>query len=255
MCVNQYYIHSSDPSDYGTVHFNITPIVSQAIQCRITGIGYTANFSITTNDDYIEVEYSSSAGIQAGLEYSDDTTTKLYFNDCGFYDINVLKYTLNDLFDSAITFNLLDTGLLTIQSDTYKRIISCSHRVSLLLGLYHETLPVYINTTYTSPSIPLTCFGNLIYIVSNIPSIVGMNEKEKERYKNISYKGSDFLYPGIPVNSKTPGPLTITRSDGLTDLKFQLVDFQLEPIILHSPLFISFEVYFNIVPQPMLQAK
>ena len=227
-----YYIESTDPEDYGTVRYSITPIVSQPVQVRITSIQYTAHFSITTEDDYIELD---------GEKY--------YFEESGYYILNMVPSKLEYMMEYKVKVILNDRGLLTFTSDTIKEITGISHRASLLMGLYHTDLPVSL--PFTAQSTPLTSFGNILYLQSNIPSIIGFGDKNKEEYRSICYKGSDYLYPGIPVNSRTPGPVVITKSDALTDLKFQLVDFQHVPVILHSPLHITFEVYYNIQPTPM----
>ena len=231
-----YYISSTDPEDYGTVKYSITPIVCQPVQVRITGIQYTAHFSITTEDDYIELDYND----------------KYYFKECGYYLVNQVAYNLQNVMENKVNVVLNDRGLLEYSSEEYEEITGASHRAKLLMGLYHTDFPINIKETYTTKSIPLTSFGNILYLQTNIPSIIGLGDKNKEEYRSICYKGSDYLYPGIPVNSRTPGPIVITKSDALSDLKFQLVDFQQVPVILHSPLYITFEVYYNIQPTPML---
>ena len=230
-----YYFNSTDPDNYGTVYGKITPIVAQPVQVRVSSIQYQANFSITTKDDFIKL---------------DDKV--FYFPECGFYVVDMLPSVLVSAWNNEVKVTLQTTGLLTFQSDTYEQITDCSHRVKLLLGLYHASFPIDISEPWTAPSVPLTNYGNMLYVVSNIPSIVGLGHKNKEEYRSICYKGSDFLYPGIAVNSRTPGPVVVTKSDALTDLKFTLVDFMLEPVILHSSLNITFEVFYSIIPTPML---
>ena len=245
-----FYFASTDPDDYATVNFSISPTVSQPVQVRVSGIQYQANFSITTDDDYIEFAKG-------------EEKTKIMFTEteCGYYDINLLPYKLTELFKD-VNVSLLSTGMLKFETDVYKSITDTSHRVKLLLGLYHEQLPITINGTFTTRSVPLTNFGNILYLLGNIPCVVGLNntntdltlspkERNKEDYRSVCYKSSDFIYPGIPVNSRTPGPTVISRSDGLTNLKFELVDFQLQKVILHSPLYITFEVFYNLQFMPM----
>ena len=125
----------------------------------------------------------------------------------------------------------------------------------MIMGIYHLNLPYALadgEVLYAAS--PLTCYGNMLYLESNLPSPVGVrsNDKNKEEYKSIVYKGSDFIYPGIPVNSRTPGPVIVTKTENLTDLEFRLVDFMMEPVILHSPLTITMEVFYGLQPMPML---
>ena len=235
-----YYISSTDPENYGTVYYSITPIVVQPVQVRITGIQYTASFSITTTDDYVELD---------GEKY--------YFPECGDYVSAVLPMRLQYVMNNKVKVSMNDRGLLVYSSVDVNKITDASHRARLLMGLYHTDFPIDLSehNSYVASSVPLTSFGNILYLMSNIPSIIGVGDKNKEEYRNICYKGSDFLYPGVPVNSRTPGPIVVTKSDALSDLKFQLVDFQQVPVILHSPLYITFEVYYNIQPTPMIQPQ
>lgn len=230
-----YYFSSTDPSNYGTVYGKITPLVAQPVQVRVSSIQYQANFSITTEDDYIKMD-----------------DRYFHFPECGFYVVDSLPSLLTKAFNLEVVVSLSTTGLLQFQSDVFEQITDASHRVRLLLGLYHVKFPIDIREQWTAPSVPLTNFGNILFLVSNIPSIVGLGDKNKEEYRSIVYKGSDFLYPGIAVNSRTPGPVVVSKSDSLTDLKFTLVDFMMEPVILHSSLYITFEVFYSIMPTPML---
>ena len=161
---------------------------------------------------------------------------------------------ISEITSGELAATLTDRGLLKYTSASYAYINDATHRAKLLMGLYHCDLPLEIGTGIYSPSLPLVCYGNILFLESNLPSPVGVrsNDKNKEEYKSIVYKGSDFIYPGIPVNSRTPGPVIITKTDNLTDLEFRLVDFMMEPVILHSPLTITMEVFYGIQPMPML---
>lgn len=235
-----YYISSTDPDNYGTVGYSISPIVCQPVQVRVTGIQYTASFSITTTDDYIELD---------GQKY--------YFPECGDYINANVPVRLQIVMEQKVKVAMNDRGQLVYASVDVNAITDASHRARLLMGLYHvDKFPIDLSGgSYVAPSIPLTSFGNILYLKTNIPSIIGVGDKNKEEYRSICYKGSDFLYPGVPVNSRTPGPTVVTKSDALSDLKFQLMDFQHVPVILHSPLYITFEVYYNIQPTPMLSLQ
>ena len=232
-----HYITSTDPNNYGTVKYSMTPVVSQPCQVRVSGIQYTASFSITTEDDYIQLEDSSGS------------TFQIAFPEKGDYFMDTLASDLSTITGLSITMRT--DGLLNI-AGSYAKISGATHRVKLLMGLYHTDLPLTLPCT--SPSIPLSGFGNMLYLVSNLPSPVGVrgNDKNKEEYRSIVYKGSDYIYPNIPVNSRTPGPVIITKTEALTDLEFTLCDFLMEPVILHSPLTITIEVFYGIQAMPML---
>lgn len=246
-----HYITSTDPDNYGTVCYSATPTISQPCQIRISSIQYDAHFSITTPDDFVELSVKDTeAGTSVVLK-----TVVVNFPECGYYLKDMLPAQLKAILGNGIEITLNDRGLLTYTGE-YVKINNASHRAKLLMGLYHvpdEEYPISLAGGYTAPSVPLTSFGNILYLESNLPSPVGVRgtDKNKEEYKSIVYKGSDYLYPGIPVNSRTPGPVIATKTEALTDLEFRLVDFQMYPVILHSPLTITMEVFYGIKAIPM----
>ena len=240
-----HYITSTDPTNYGCVKYSMTPTVSQPCQVRISSIQYTANFSITTDDDWIQ------CGTIVG-----PIGEKKYFKECGVYETGTIVNLLKDMISDYVSIETSDTGVIKYTNITEYDIIEvkATHRVRMIMGVYHYENPLIIRKDEPIIGVPLVCYGNMLYLESNLPSPVGVrsNDKNKEEYKSIVYKGSDFLYPGIPVNSRTPGPVIATKTDNLTDLEFRLVDFMMEPVILHSPLTITMEVFYGIQPMPML---
>lgn len=239
-----HYVSSTDPSHYGTIKYSMTPVVSQPCQVRVSSIQYIATFSITTNDDYIE------------FEKEDKTKTKFLFSEKNNYLPETVVSEINGVIGDDFVVSQESDGCLkftTSKTDSkYKRITDASHRARMLCGMYHCDLPV--DLPFKAPSIPLTSFGNQLYLVSNLPSPVGVrgNDKNKEEYRSIVYKASDFIYPNIPVNSRTPGPIITTKTEALTDLEFTLCDFLMKPVILHSPLTITIEVFYGLQTIPML---
>ena len=129
----------------------MTPVVSQPCQVRVSGIQYTASFSITTADDYIEFE----DGI--------GEKTQIAFPEKGDYFMDTLASDLSTITGLSITMR--NDGLLDI-TGSYTKISDASHRVKLLMGLYHTDLP--LSLPCTSPSVPLTGYGNMLYLVSNL---------------------------------------------------------------------------------------
>ena len=255
-----HYITSTNPANYGKVSYSATPTVSQPCQIRVSSIQYDAHFSITTKEDFVKLHVPVDTQPSGAVtkEY-----TTVYFPECGYYLKDLLPTLLSavlnksDSSTSTIEIKLNDRGLLEYKGANVE-ICDASHRAKLLMGLYHlpdEAFPIDISNGYTAPSTPLTSFGNILYLESNLPSPVGVRgtDKNKEEYKSIVYKGSDYLYPGIPVNSRTPGPVIATKTEALTDLEFTLVDFQMYPVILHSPLTITLEVFYGIKAIPMTQ--
>jgi len=80
-------------------------------------------------------------------------------------------------------------------------INEATHRVKLLLCLYHTDLPLIgDNNIFTCPSDPNLCFGNILYLMARHGLVVGTNtNKNKEEYHCIIYKSAELLYQNLPV--------------------------------------------------------
>ena len=86
-------------------------------------------------------------------------------------------------------------------------------------------------------------YGNVLYLTSRTGQVCGINnENDKEETRSIAYKINEIVYPRYSVICKIPGTWSTLHSSQLSDLTFQLVDFQLHPVHLCSPLFITLEI-------------
>ena len=82
----------------------------------------------------------------------------------------------------------------------------------------------------------------MLYLTSKTDFITTLNLDNHEINRSICYKVNELLYPGIPVSCKLPGNWSIIHSDQLSSLEFQLVDFMLQPVKLHAPLYLTIEI-------------
>ena len=92
------------------------------------------------------------------------------------------------------------------------------------------------------PSVPYISFGNVLYLTARTDFVSVVNTEDKEITRSIAYKTNELLYPSYPITCKLPGSWSMIHSDQLSSLEFQLVDFMLEPVILHAPLYITLEI-------------
>ena len=135
------------------------------------------------------------------------------------------------------------TNRLIFTANKEFSIKEASHNVKLLLGLYHSTLPIHSSTkTIRMPSVPYISYGNVLYLTARTDFVSVVNTDEKEITRSIAYKTNEILYPGYPISCRIPGSWSMIHSDQLSSLEFRLVDFQLEPIVLHAPLYLTLEV-------------
>lgn len=179
---------------------------------------------------------------------------RFQFHDHGTYNLRTLAYELNSLMsgqlvsvDDGLPIELLvtmdSTNRLIISAEKDFTIIDASYRVKLLLGLYDTQLPLSsFGCQLVMPSVPYVSYGNVLYLTARTDFVSVLNSNDKEITRSIAYKVNELLYPGYPINCKLPGQWSIIHSDQLSSLEFQLVDFRLQPIVLHAPLNISLEI-------------
>ena len=238
-----YYLQSDNPNKYECIKFSANPQLGKGKHhFRILRASTIASFLITTNDDYIIFNVNNN-------------DIKITFNDCCKYDRYDLPKILNQqyLHNTGLTVSDNDEGTLTIESQYNFTIKEATHRIKLLFGLYHSSLPINSQSKkIIINSVPYVCYGNNLYIRSRISSVVGFagaqasfgafNSHENVSYTSICYHISEMFIPGVPIISRIPGNQFDINSYDLTNLEFTLVDFQNEPIKLKAPLNLTVEI-------------
>jgi len=270
-----YYLKSTDPSDYGTIHFNSSFFnQSKHIEYRITSMSTLANFYVTTSDDYVVVN-----------------DMRLQFTDHGGYDINTFMLEINSVL-SPLSCSFDSLGRVVLQHTEPFTLTDASHRAKMLLGLYDTDLPlvaqngsivcpsapylcygnlfflkahhgsivatnatknreeyhciVYKSSEFVYQGLPIMCYGNLFFLKAHHGSIVATNAtKNREEYHCIVYKSSEFVYQGLPIICRHAGVPVTTTSDDFRTLEFTLVDCKLHEVKLLAPLHLTIEVVSN----------
>ena len=238
-----FYLQSTDTDNYGTVKFYANPPLGKdPLLFRINQVNTVAAFMITTSEDYIEFEIGG-----ATPEGQPATQTKkVYFEDRSSYDKDDLPNIITKLTTSVgITVAYNNSNTFTISSTQPFTITDCSHRVKLLLGLYHMTLPLSSEgNSLVAKSVPYNCYGNCLYLRSRLSSIVGLNDKDnRDIYLSLCYNISEMFIPGVPIITRFPGNCTKINPSDLTNIEFTLVDFMNVPVVLKAPLRIVMEVF------------
>ena len=240
-----FHLVSSDPDNYGTIKFRSSiSSMNSVVMYRISSVSTIASFSATTPDDYMIIETTLD---------DEDVELTLHFPDHGAYELRTLSYYLNSLFEGELvpvdgdppiqfTVSMDSSNRLIISADKDFTIKEATHNVKLLLGLYNTELPLQKNRSITMPSIPYISYGNILYLTARTDFVSTLNLDNKEITRSIAYKVNELLYPGYPIACKLPGNWSVIHSDQLSSLEFQLVDFQLVPVVLHAPLYITLEI-------------
>ena len=244
-----YYLSSKNPANYGSVPFvsSFTPFMaSKRVSYRISSLSTIANITVTTDEDFIVIN-----------------DERFSFTNHGAYDPNMLEMELNSIL-SPYRVSIRSDGLLSISSLSGSvRISEASHRVKMLLGLYHTELPIEGAsaapegdwcsddpsewrgqvTAVVCPSSPYLCYGNVMYLMARHGPPVGFNgTKNNEEYHCIVYKSSEFMYRGLPIICRHDGVTIRTTAEAFCSLEFTLVDMMLQPIQLMAPLHLTVEL-------------
>ena len=229
-----FYLQSTNPENYGTVKFYANPPLGKdPLLFRINQVNTIAAFMVTTVEDYIEFNIGGEL-------------KRVYFEDRSSYDKDDLPNIITKLTTSVgITVAYNNSNTFTISSTEPFSITDCSHRAKLLLGLYHESLPLASDrNVIVGKSVPYHCYGNSLYLRSRISSVVGLNdENNKDIYLSICYNINEMFIPNVPIITRLPGNCTKIYPADLTNLEFTLVDFMNVPVILKAPLRIVMEVF------------
>ena len=226
-----YQVHSKDPSNYGTVSFNPDiPWNTHKVEYKVTNLNTFANFLITTDDDYIELKTSASP-----RQYK-------IFKNKSSYELEEVVKLLNEELPCVVT--VTDTGVLSFQYTKDFQITDASHRVKLLLGMYHSNFPISSNSDnfVIADSTPMLTYGNILYLKSNQGNALGMIIEGGRYHTPCIYRINNFLKPGLPIISNQKGDKVIVNAEAAKTITMQLVDFMYEPIILKSPMFITLKI-------------
>lgn len=230
------HLQSNNPNNYGTVEF--MPTISKEdvnVLYRVISINTTAAFSLTTDEDFITIQFT------------DAQPKTITFPNKGNYDVE----TLNKIFTTEYQLTVIqnDTGLIEISGTHEMKILEASHRVKLLLGLYHMDLPIKSTPIAAehkdkiiSKSIPYFEQGPIFYLMSRTGAICITNARGQEETQSIVYKTMELVMNSYPIASFNHGNWFRIKSSQLQQLKFILVDFMLEPVVLHSPIYITLEI-------------
>ena len=194
-----FYLQSTNPENYGTVKFYANPPLGKdPLLFRINQVNTIAAFMVTTVEDYIEFNIGGEL-------------KRVYFEDRSSYDKDDLPNIITKLTTSVgITVAYNNSNTFTISSTEPFSITDCSHRAKLLLGLYHESLPLASeHNTIVGKSVPYHCYGNSLYLRSRISSVVGLNdENNKDIYLSICYNINEMFIPNVPIITRLPGNCT-----------------------------------------------
>ena len=231
-----YSLTSTNPAHYETIDVQILiPWKCEQVKYYVSNINTTSNFLLSTEEDYFSIALNGSPEI------------KVYFQNVTDYESTLIE-ELNKLFTRAmisLSAERTDTGFLKLKSSTPFSITEATHRAKLLLGLYHTELPVSSsNNELVTPSPPITNYANKLYLVSLQGQAIHTVKNGMEYTPSIACSIDSFVKSGLPlIKDFNINPIkTVINVADLYRSSMTLVDFQFEPVVLLSPLFVTLKI-------------
>ena len=232
-----YSLSSSDPNHYETIDVNINiPWKCEQVKYYVSNVNTMSNFLLTTEEDYLII-------VIDGEEYRFTFSNKTDYESSLIKDLKELFNCYDKTKIAIIEKNANGCIKLTLDKDF--EIIDASHRVKLLLGLYHTTLPVSsTDKVYVCSSPPITNYANKLYLVSLQGQAIHASKEGMEYTPSVACSIDTFIKPGLPlIKDFDMNPIkTVIQAADLSRSSMTLVDFQFEPVVLLSPLFVTMKI-------------
>ena len=129
-----YSLSSSNPEHYETIEVNINiPWKCEQVKYYVSNINTVSNFLLTTEEDFLLL-------VMEGEEYRITFINRTDYESSLIKDLKQLFNCYEKTRTAVIEKNEHGNLKFTLEKDF--QIIDASHRVKLLLGLYHTVLPV-----------------------------------------------------------------------------------------------------------------
>ena len=232
-----YSLSSSNPEHYETIEVNINiPWKCEQVKYYVSNVNTMSNFLLTTEEDFLLI-------FMEGEEYRINFSSKTDYESSLIEDLKELFKCYEKTETVEIKKN--EHGNLQFSLDKDFQIIDASHRVKLLLGLYHTTLPVSsTDKVYACPSPPITNYANKLYLVSLQGQAIHSTKEGMEYTPSVACSIDTFIKSGLPlIKDFDLNPIkTVIQASDLSRSSMTLVDFQFEPVVLLSPLFVTLKI-------------
>ena len=247
-------VQSTDPKEYNTVRVNFDiPWKCEYVKYYVSSINTFHNIFMTTKED--KFEYWTGTLIPKDEEDKEEeedeyeySKNRIVFGPSYTYETENIITILNKATkgDGNIEWSISNRR---IKIKALKRIIieEPTHRVKLILGLYNTEFPIDLDKdeTYICQDIPILNH-NKLYLVSLQGNPMYSNIGEQQHTPSIIGTIDTITKDKLPLiyNFEKEGkPLKIkTYTESLKNLEISLVDFQFQPIVLKSPLFLSVKI-------------
>ena len=245
-----YTFCSTDPNHFNEVECPVNYLgVSTQLKWYVSSINTYFSVAMFSPEDYIEfcvayVTYSKSTRFYLQKNYKDRDESGL------INDINeMLKEEYGKDF---LTITTDELGRLKFVCQMPFEITGLSYGLKQALGLFYKKIvtpesPIcceYINRNYViqAKAIGYNNLTPIWYLLSNLgsPNVINtMNDPYEMYYPAIAMKIQNTFSPDQPIQYSNGDFMCISQASSLANLRVKLVDINLKPVKLLTPLIVT----------------
>jgi hypothetical protein len=227
-----YTIISSNEDDYSIVKTCLEKPHTQLSKLTITGLTTLCSIVVLDKNDYIDI---NNIRFQVKEEYTNLNSTSLVEILSNLIDNHPSKLSISVFSDN--------TNRLEFEHDNEEEftITDASYGMKQITGLYGSELPLKSDDRgrIMVKSVGFYLSTPILYLLSNLGSSCFQNKDKTYFNQSTAMRIHNSFSPNIPIICNNVEFSAIVVSNSLSDLWFRLVDANLHPIKILSPIFIT----------------
>lgn len=239
--------HSNNPNNYGLIHSNLKTPYTQFSTLMIDSLTSNACFEVLNENDYITFN-------ETNINEEEEETNEIIIKPVESYsDLNASSVStlLNDLLNansSSIRTIVDNTNRIVFTNDLPFVITSYSYRMGLILGLFDMKPPLNstIATIENEEVNAIKCLSvgaflstAILYLIGSIGEKCYINNETGRTNKRILMRINNSYSANFPVISNNAEFSVYALSNDFSDITFELVDANFQPVKLLSPLYLT----------------
>lgn len=236
-----YTVCSTNPDHYNRINCCLSAPITKYCSMTVTALTAKCSIVVLNENDYVMINGKQYC---LGKDY-------IQLGDRGYAQIMNEYFEENNI---GIQFNLDEVLRLEITSSRKFVIERVTYNVSLLIGLYNTSFPIYSDSRNTDYGIQYYIKANSVGYCLSTPKLyltsnVGIQSYRNDIIRHINMTGSKIVMrlnnsfnPGDPIITNNADFSTTILSNDLSNLEFTLVDGFLKEIKLLSPMYLSIHV-------------
>ena len=232
--------HSKDVDNYGKLHANLKTPYTQFSTLMIDSLTSMACFEVLNKDDYITLVETKNGTSTAIAIHMDDNYSSL--------NSETMCTMLNEKFntvESTIRVEVDNTNRLIFKNEYPIQIVAASYRMKEVLGIFDQPLPIEsVANDENGYLIHCLSVGNylstsILYLISSIGDKVFVNGETGRTNRRILMRINNSYSANFPLIANNGDFSIYGLSNDFSDITFELVDANFNPIKLLSPMYLT----------------